>query len=119
VALRFKLDENMPDEAAALLRQAGHDVRGALEQQLGGRADERLSHACQQEGRVLVTPDLDFSDIRAYAPADYPGIWVLRPHLQSIDNVLALVRAALALTSNEKVAQRLWIIEPGHLRIRQ
>ena len=119
MALRFKLGENMPNEVAALLREAGHDVRSALDQQLGGGSDEGLSRACRQEARVLVTLDLDFADIRAYPPADYSGIWVLRPNLQSIENLVTLVGAALAVTPREHVAQRLCIIEPGHVRIRQ
>jgi len=65
VALRFKLDENVPGEAAASLREAGHDVRTALEQQLGGRSDEEVLNACRDEARILVTFDLGFGDIRS------------------------------------------------------
>ena len=35
--MRFKIDENLPVEAAELLRQAGHDAVTVLEQHLGGR----------------------------------------------------------------------------------
>jgi len=118
VALRFKLDENVPGAVAALLREAGHDVRSALEQELGGCSDERLLRACREETRVLVTLDLDFGDIRAYPPADHSGVWVLRPNLQSIEALLELVRVALPVAINEQVARRLWIIEPGQVRIR-
>jgi hypothetical protein len=74
VALRFKLDENVPRKAAALLRDAGHDVRSALEQALGGSSDEKVL-AAWNEARILVTLDLDFGDIRAYPPASHAGIW--------------------------------------------
>jgi predicted nuclease of predicted toxin-antitoxin system len=33
---------------------------------------------CTHEGRILLTLDLDFSDIRAYLPEEFPGILVLR-----------------------------------------
>ena len=33
---RFKLDENLPHQAALVLRRAGHDVSTVLEQGLGG-----------------------------------------------------------------------------------
>lgn len=35
-AVQFKLDENLPDEAADLLRAAGHDALTVLDQHLGG-----------------------------------------------------------------------------------
>jgi len=119
VVLRFKLDENIPGEAIALLREAGHDLRTILDQGLGGRPDGDVSRACRDEARVLVTLDLDFGDIRTYPPADYAGIWVLRPATQSVDAMRDLIRRALALTTNEQVSRRLWVIEPTRLRIKE
>jgi predicted nuclease of predicted toxin-antitoxin system len=119
VALRFKLDENIPNEAVSLLREAGHDVRTILDQGLGGRPDVDVSRACRDEARVLVTLDLDFGDIRTYPPADHAGIWVLRPVTQSVDAIRDLIRRALVLTENEQVSRRLWVIEPSRLRIKE
>ncbi|MDC8449708.1 MAG: DUF5615 family PIN-like protein [Nitrospira sp.] len=87
---RFKLDENLPRNAEALLLQAGHDVHTALAEQLGGHPDPLVFDASQTEERVLVTFDLDFSDIRVYPPVGHHGIWILRPHTKSIENTLAL-----------------------------
>lgn len=64
MALRFKLDENIPGEAAALLQGAGHDARTALEQKLGGSRDDRLFRECQEEARVL--------EARALHPQQFP-----------------------------------------------
>lgn len=81
--IRFKLDENLPRNAEVLLRQAGHDVHTVLAEQLGGSPDPRVFSVSQAEERILVTFDLDFSDLRVYPPASHHGIWVLRP--QSIE----------------------------------
>ena len=116
---RFKLDENLPRNAAVLLQQAGHDVHTVLAEQLGGNSDPRVFGASQEEERVLVTFDLDFSDIRVYPPASHHGIWVLRPHTQSIENTLALVRSALRVLEAEPPQGRLWIIEPQRVRIHE
>lgn len=118
MALRFKLDENVPGEAAALLRDAGHDVRTALQQQLGGSPDSRVLRACEDEARVLVTLDQGFGDTRVYPPASHAGIWVLRPAMQGIGSLLDLLRHALTAISGEPVSKRLWIVEPGRVRIR-
>lgn len=76
--MRFKTDENLPLEAAGLLRQAGRDAATILEQQMGGDPDENVASACRREDRVLVTLDLDFADLRTYPPESHPGVVVLR-----------------------------------------
>lgn len=116
--IRFKLDENLPRDAQILLRAAGHDVDTVMEEQLAGGSDPRVFQAAQTEQRVLVTLDLDFSDIRAYPPASHQGIWVLRPRTQSIEDTLALLRRALHVSDVEQSQGRLWIIEPERVRIR-
>lgn len=116
---RFKLDENLPRDAEALLRNSSHHVHTVLEEQLGGNPDPQVFDASQAEARILVTFDLDFSDIRVYPPASHKGIWVLRPHTQSIENTLALLGSALPLLGTEPTVGRLWIIEPGRVRIRE
>src|SRR3990170_8670130 len=97
MAGRFKLDENLPRDAEGLLGEAGHDVETALNERLGGGPDRKVFDASQSEDRILVTLDLDFADIRLYPPSSHPGIWVLRPHTQSIENVLTLLKGALAV----------------------
>src|SRR3990172_9311368 len=106
---RFKLDENLPRDAEALLRAAGHDVHTVLDERLGGIPDARVFETSRTEHRILVTFDLDFSDIRLYPPASHEGIWVLRPHTQSIENTLALLRGALVVLQPEPARGRLWI----------
>jgi len=119
MVIRFKLDENLPRDAEALLRNAGHEVDNALEERLGGSPDAQVLDTCRSGSRVLVTFDLDFADIRLYPPASHPGIWVLRSATQSIESTLALLRAALSLLDTESTENRLWIIEEGRVRIRE
>lgn len=66
--MMFKIDENLPVEAAEILRQAGYDASTVVEQRLGGKPDSDIASVCQQEGRALITLDTDFGDIRAYPP---------------------------------------------------
>jgi predicted nuclease of predicted toxin-antitoxin system len=119
MAVRFKLDENLPKDAGALLLAAGHDVETVLDERLRGNPDAKILDACQVENRVLITFDLDFSDIRLYPPSSHKGIWILRPHTQSVDNTLALLKGALELIKSEVLQARLWIVEPDQVRIRE
>ena len=116
---RFKLDENLPRDAAEMLRNAGHEADTVLDEVLGGRPDPEVFDACQAEGRLLVTFDLDFADIRQYPPSEHAGVWILRPSSQSIGNTPSLLRGAIALADTEPVAKRLWIIQPDSVRIRE
>jgi predicted nuclease of predicted toxin-antitoxin system len=119
MARRFKLDENLPRDAQTLLVAAGHDVHSVNDQRLGGGRDPLVLDACLKENRVLITLDLDFSDIRRYPPSSHQGIWVLRATVQSIQGILSMVRGALALVGTEPTAKRLWIVEEGRVRIRE
>jgi predicted nuclease of predicted toxin-antitoxin system len=116
---RFKLDENLPRDAEGLLRQGGHDVHSALDEQLGGSPDPDILDVCVREFRILNTLDLDFADIRLYPPASHAGMWVLRPTMQSINHTLDLLRRALSLQATEPAQGRLWIVEPNRVRIRE
>jgi predicted nuclease of predicted toxin-antitoxin system len=66
--MRAKLDENVPIEAADLLRAADWECDTVYEEGLTGAGDPEVAAACQTGARVLFTLDLDFADIRAYPP---------------------------------------------------
>jgi predicted nuclease of predicted toxin-antitoxin system len=116
--LKFKLDENLPTEAAVLLASVGHDVMTVLDQQMGGQPDTNVAAICQHEGRAVVTLDLDFADIRAYPPADHAGIVVLRLARLDKRRVLAVLQRLLPLLEQEPIAGKLWIVEETSVRIR-
>jgi predicted nuclease of predicted toxin-antitoxin system len=116
--MRAKLDENVPIEAADLLRAADWECDTVYEEGLTGAGDPEVAAACQTGARVLFTLDLDFADIRAYPPSEYVGIVVLRPVEPSRRQALELVSRVLPVLSAEWTEHRLWIVEPGRVRIR-
>ena len=62
-----------------LFTEAGHDAVTVYDQRMNGAADPDLAAVCLNEDRILVTSDLDFTDIRTYPPEQYSGIVVFRP----------------------------------------
>jgi predicted nuclease of predicted toxin-antitoxin system len=116
--LKFKVDENLPVEVAALLRNAGHDALTVFDQQMNGQPDLQIAAVCQQETRAVVTLDLDFADIRAYPPADYPGIIVLRLARLDKPHVLSSFTRLLPTLTQEPLAGKLWIVDEASVRIR-
>jgi predicted nuclease of predicted toxin-antitoxin system len=117
--MKFKLDENLPVEASALLREAGHDALTVLDQNMGGEPDEHIIQICSQEKRVLITLDLDFADINAYPPSNYHGIFVLRVKRQSRSKVIEAVAKLIPYLPSESVEKQLWIVEEDKIRIRE
>lgn len=67
---------------------------------------------------MLFTLDLDFADIRAYPPSEYLGIVVFRPSEASRSRVLSLVQRVIPVLTTEWAEHRLWIVEPGRVRVR-
>jgi len=113
-----KVDENLHPDAAALLASAGHDAVTVFDQGLRGHADDDIAAVCHREQRVLVTLDLDFSDIRQYPPGDYAGIIVLRLVDTSRAAVLRALGQVLPLLGVEPLVGHLWIVEEQRVRIR-
>jgi predicted nuclease of predicted toxin-antitoxin system len=78
--VKFKLDENMPADLATHLREARHEVADVMEEGLAGEDDQPVLAAATAEGRILLTFDLDFANVRRYAPGTHAGIVVFRLH---------------------------------------
>lgn len=116
--MKFKIDQNLPIEAADLLAAAGHDAMTVYEQSLSGAPDDRIVDVCKLEERILITADLDLSDIRRYPPSQTPGYMVLRLPRQSKQALLDLLAKAIPMLAARPIDGRLWIVEPDRLRIR-
>lgn len=76
--MRIKLDENLPARLRPVLSERGHDVDTVVQQGLAGRTDAEVWQAAQRDERFLITQDLDFSDIRRYAPGSHHGLLLVR-----------------------------------------
>jgi predicted nuclease of predicted toxin-antitoxin system len=117
--MQFKIDENLHVDAAELLRQHGHDTMTVHEQGLQGGADADIANVCRQEGRAMITLDLDFSDVRHYPPKDYQGLIVLRLNDQSRGSVLNIIGRINPLLGVEPLVGNLWIVQETGVRIRE
>lgn len=76
--MRIKLDENLPVSLKAVLIRLGHDTDTVEEEAMKGRPDADVWTATQNEGRFLVTQDLDFADVRRFPPGSHLGLLVVR-----------------------------------------
>ena len=116
--MKFKLDESLPELIRTTHVSLGHDTHTVAEEQLAGATDDAVIRAGIAEGRVLITLDLDFADIRAYPPGSHSGIWVLRPAMQTFRAIESLVLSGLRLARSERIHGQLWVIDVQRVRIR-
>jgi predicted nuclease of predicted toxin-antitoxin system len=76
--MRIKLDENLPAVLSVVLARLGHDVHTLADENLSGASDSVVWEAAQHEARLLITQDLDFSDLRRVTPGTHHRILLVR-----------------------------------------
>ena len=86
--MKINLDENLPIRLKFLLSQRGHDVHTTRDAGLIGSSDQEIWESAQTESRFLITQDMDFSDLRLYAPGSHCGILLLRLHAPARSNLI-------------------------------
>ena len=116
--MKLKIDENLPAECAVLLRKAGFEADTVVHERLMGADDIVIASRSKAEDRVLVTLDLDFSNVQAYPPAQHAGIVVLRPKRQDKRTVLTLMQRICTALTNRSPSGELWIVESDRIRFR-
>jgi predicted nuclease of predicted toxin-antitoxin system len=116
--VKFKLDENLGNRGAELLRSAGHQVATVFEQHLTGASDSALATVCAAEERCLITMDRDFTSPLLFPPQNYAGIVVLRlSHNPDGNEILDTLRTfLLALNGRENLLGKLWIVRRNRVR---
>jgi predicted nuclease of predicted toxin-antitoxin system len=118
--VRFLLDANMPRSAVDIFCQFGHEVEYAWDIGLHSAPDIDIANRAQRSRAVVVTRDLDFSDVRFYRPASYAGIIVLRlpngARAREIVRVLERILSERALV--EALPGRLAIVDRDGVRLR-
>jgi predicted nuclease of predicted toxin-antitoxin system len=117
--VKFKTDENLPNEAAALISESGHDVHTVWDEALAGMPDLDVSAAACVERRILITLDTDFANVHAYPSERFAGIVVLRPKKQDKVIVATYLRRLLAAVQLRSPVRELWIVEKDRIRVRR
>lgn len=115
--MKFKLDENLAVDMAQPIAEAGHDMTTVSGQEISGCEDQTLYDVCRAEQRILVTLDMDFANPLRFPAESTAGIIVLRPPRPLLSLLRFTLANALATTNTERVAGKLWIVEPTNIRI--
>ncbi len=116
--MRFLVDENLPLEIVHLLKKNGHHAVHALDRLRPGGSDLAVFRLAQRERRILITCDLDFSDIRLFPPGRHAGILLLRVEPQSVANFCRVLDGFLRSSLVSHGARAITILDENGFRIR-
>ncbi|MFH1634207.1 MAG: DUF5615 family PIN-like protein [Chloroflexota bacterium] len=94
-------------------------VKSIILTSIAGEDDEILLAYAIQQNRVLITLDLDFSDVRRYPPRDHQGVIVLKIRPSIMAQVHGVLKGFLVDVSQGKLARTLVILDRNKYRIRR
>ena len=118
--MKFKLDENFGRRTQRVFQAGGHDVVTVHEEGLHSIPDQSLFDLCRLEERCLVSLDMDFSNILRFPPEGARGIVVMRlPDNPTLALMEDMARLFLRTLEGRILDGRLWIVEPGRIRVHE
>jgi predicted nuclease of predicted toxin-antitoxin system len=117
--VKLKLDENLPVRAIAPLRALGHDVDTVNDEGLAGAGDPEVLRAATGVGRLIITMDRGFGDIRSYPPGTHCGVLVVRVDEQAAPAVAGVVELIARTVDLDDLAGCVAVFRDGGLRVRR
>jgi len=116
--MRFKLDENLPQELADDLVRLGHEADTVASEGLIGAGDAAVVHAARTSGRILMTLDKGIASLLQYPVHEHSGVVLLRPDASGRRSVISFVRSRLENLMEMELAGRLTVVGPTRIRVR-
>lgn len=117
--MKLKLDENLSWHLKAILQSCGHDADTAADEGLLSKSDVEIGDAAKGAGRMLLTLDLDFGDLRKFPPGSHPGIVLFRPRSLGPLTVNAFIEEFVRGSNLQDLVGCLAVVEPLRVRIRR
>ena len=116
--MRFKIDENLPGELAADLRELGHEADTVYDEKLAGTKDPVLIATVSAEERILLTLDKGIANLQQYPARSHAGVVLFRPTRSGRGTVLAFIRERLSDLLALDLKNRLTVVGTERIRVR-
>jgi len=117
--MRFLTDENVFVPMVDVLRKLGHDVLDVKEVKMIGASDEEIYQYGLDEGRTLITMDLDYSNILIYRLGTHYGIVILKLFQLTVEGATRIFRRFIETIDESQIKGALTIVEPHRVRVRK
>ncbi len=117
--MRFLVDMPLPPALAHWLKAAGHDAVHATELGLQRASDADIMAKAKQDGRTIITADLDYPRLLALARAMEPSLILFRSGDWNEADVVARMDDILGALSEADIAQSIVVAERDRVRRRR
>lgn len=117
--MRFLADMGLGMAVVAWLRSEGHDAVHLRELELHRLSDRDIFAKAIEEERIVLTFDLDFSEIAALNPGKSASVVVFRLGNARVANVIARLKAVLRDSSKSLESGAIVTVEEFRHRVRQ
>jgi predicted nuclease of predicted toxin-antitoxin system len=116
--MRFLADMCISPKTVGFLRDLGHEVVHLYEEGLDQLPDPAILDKARQEGRVLLTSDLDFGELVAASGANLPSVVVFRLRDMRPGGVNQYLREVVAHHADALDEGAVISVDEGHVRVR-
>lgn len=99
--MKVILDADIPHSFLFGLKNKGYDVVDVRDISKAALSDEEIFALACKEKRILITRDLDFSNILRYPPKESSGIIVLRTYLLPKEDMFKIILKVLELPEGQ------------------
>ncbi len=117
--MKFLADMGISMSIVEFLRKYGHEVVHLREQGLEKLPDDMILDKARNEGRILLTFDLDFGDLLSTNLQPLPSVIIFRLQNQTPSAVMPRLLETLSNCSAELLAGSIVIVEDFRYRLRQ
>ena len=116
--MKFLIDMALSPDLAVWLRNQGHDAVHASELSLNRAPDSEVLSRALDEGRIVISADLDFPRLLALPGAAGPGLILLRGGNYSESESLECVRRVLMALRAEELPRCIVVVDHKNIRRR-
>ena len=117
--MRFLIDMPLSPGLAKWLGEQGYDAVHAGEVGLGQATDTIILERARNEGRIVVTADLDYPRLLALTPAQGPGLILFRGGDFSEKECIVRLTWVLKKVSAPALERSIVVVERARIRLRR
>jgi len=117
--MKFLVDMPLSPGLAAWLRDNGHDSVHASDLALSGASDDDILARAKQEGRTVVTADLDYPRLLALARTTDPSLILFRDGQWNDADVIARMGEILQTLTAADIKHSIIVVDRDRVRRRR
>lgn len=117
--MKFLADMGISQRTVEWLRNKDHDIVHLREQGLQKLADEAILVKAKAEGRIILTMDLDFTNLLAWNKESMPSVIIFRLGNENYDKINEQLENVLSQCQNELLTGAIISVNDDTFRVRR